>query len=69
MVGGTEQGENWISGAPFIDSVTMMSSYWLWRAVGGSLMLLSHILFAFNVWRMRPAAAADMRTETAGEPS
>ncbi len=69
MVGGTEQGESWISGAPFIESVKLMSSYWLWRAVGGSLMLLSQILFAFNVWQMRPAADADMRTESVGEPS
>ncbi|HET6420826.1 MAG TPA: cbb3-type cytochrome c oxidase subunit I, partial [Geobacteraceae bacterium] len=69
MVGGTQQGHSWISGAPFIESVKLMSSYWLLRAVGGSLMLLSQVLFAFNVWRMRPAAGADMRTETAGEPS
>jgi cytochrome c oxidase cbb3-type subunit 1 len=26
--------------------------YWLWRAVGGSLMFLGHLVFAFNVWTM-----------------
>ncbi len=58
MIGGTEQGENWISGAPFIDSVKVLSSYWLWRAIGGSLMLLSHLIFAYNVHAMGPQAAA-----------
>src|SRR5690606_7658729 len=38
MVGGTVQGLSWMSGSPFIDSVKAMASYWLWRAVGGTLM-------------------------------
>jgi cytochrome c oxidase cbb3-type subunit 1 len=54
MIGGTEQGEMWISGAPFVNSVRELSAYWLWRAVGGSLMLLSHLIFAYNVWEMKP---------------
>jgi cytochrome c oxidase cbb3-type subunit 1 len=58
MIGGTEQGEMWISGAPFIDSVKSMSAYWLWRAVGGSLMFSSHLVFAYNVWTMRPGERA-----------
>jgi cytochrome c oxidase cbb3-type subunit 1 len=61
MIGGTEQGELWIAGAPFIDSVRELSAYWLWRAVGGSLMLLSHLIFAYNVWKMKP------QPEEAGE--
>ncbi len=51
-VGGTIQGLDWIHGLPFIQSVADMQSYWVWRGVGGSLMLLSHIVFAWNVWRM-----------------
>ncbi len=54
MVGGTQQGLSWISGAPFMDSVRQMASFWLWRAVGGTLMYLSHLIFAYNIWRMRP---------------
>jgi cytochrome c oxidase cbb3-type subunit 1 len=54
MIGGTVQGASWISGAPFMDSVKQMSSYWLLRAVGGSLMFLAHVVFAYNVWSMRP---------------
>jgi cytochrome c oxidase cbb3-type subunit 1 len=51
-IGGTIQGLDWIQGLPFIQSVTDMQSYWVWRGVGGSLMFLSHIVFAWNVWRM-----------------
>ncbi len=51
-IGGTVQGLDWIHGLPFIQSVTDMAPFWLWRAVGGSLMFLSHLLFAWNVWQM-----------------
>jgi cytochrome c oxidase cbb3-type subunit 1 len=56
MVGGTERGLSWIHGAPFIDSVALMTPFWTGRMIGGSLMFLSHLLFGYNVWRMRPAA-------------
>ncbi|GAB3011636.1 cbb3-type cytochrome c oxidase subunit I [Niabella terrae] len=52
MYGSTLKGLLWIQGKPFIDSVTLMAPYWLWRAIGGSLMWLSHILFAYNVYKM-----------------
>lgn len=68
MIGGTEQGKSWISGAPFIESVKLMSSYWLWRAVGGSLMFLSHLLFAYNIWRMRPARLPGRSAAGTGKP-
>ena len=29
-----------------------------WRAVGGTLMFLSHLVFASNVWTMRPRVGA-----------
>lgn len=51
-IGGTVQGLDWIHGLPFIQSVADMAPFWLWRAVGGSLMFLSHLLFAWNVWQM-----------------
>jgi cytochrome c oxidase cbb3-type subunit I len=54
MVGGTLRGLSWIHGAPFIDSVVLMAPYWTGRVVGGTLMFLSHLIFAYNVWRMRP---------------
>lgn len=52
MVGGTLKGLLWMDGKPFIESVTMMAPYWLWRAIGGSLMWLSHLFFAYNFYRM-----------------
>lgn len=65
-VGGTIQGLDWEHGLPFIQSVVDMQSYWIWRGVGGSLMLLSHVVFAWNVWRMTfGAAAVSMRGGTA----
>lgn len=57
-IGGTLKGLSWMSGAPFIASVQAMESFWVGRAVGGSLMFLSHLVFATNLWRMRPADAA-----------
>jgi cytochrome c oxidase cbb3-type subunit 1 len=42
----------WLQGNPFIDTVTHMTPYWLWRAIGGSLMWLSHAFFAYNIYRM-----------------
>ncbi len=52
MAGGTLKGLSWIEGEPFIKSVVLMQPYWVWRAVGGSLMFLSHIMFAYNFYVM-----------------
>lgn len=52
MIGGTEKGMEWIDETPFIDTVTLMAPYWLWRAVGGSLMFLSHLVFGWNLYKM-----------------
>lgn len=52
MVGGTLKGMSWMDGEPFIESVIMMQPYWVWRAVGGSLMFLSHVVFAYNLYYM-----------------
>lgn len=52
MYGSTLRGLMWMEGKPFIDSVDLMAPYWLWRAIGGTLMWLSHILFAYNFYRM-----------------
>ncbi|WP_262245716.1 cbb3-type cytochrome c oxidase subunit I [Parapedobacter soli] len=52
MYGSTLKGLMWMDGKPFIESVTFMMPYWLWRAIGGSLMWLSHLFFAYNMYRM-----------------
>ncbi len=52
MYGSTMKGWMWVQGKPFIDGVVFMAPYWLWRAVGGSLMLISHFFFAYNIYRM-----------------
>jgi cytochrome c oxidase cbb3-type subunit 1 len=58
-IGGSLKGLSWMSGAPFIDSVRAMESFWVGRAVGGTLMFLSHLVFAGNLWHMRPARPAE----------
>jgi cytochrome c oxidase cbb3-type subunit 1 len=52
MIGGTLKGLMWMDGRQFIDSVSMMAPYWLWRAIGGTMMWISHLLFAFNFYNM-----------------
>lgn len=52
MAGGTLRGLSWIEGENFINSVILMQPYWVWRAIGGTLMLVSHLVFAFNFMKM-----------------
>ncbi|HLV40821.1 MAG TPA: cbb3-type cytochrome c oxidase subunit I [Brumimicrobium sp.] len=52
MYGATLRGLMWMDLKPFMDSVEMMAPYWLWRAIGGSLMWISHLLFAYNFYVM-----------------
>ena len=52
MYGSTIRGLMWMAGKPFIESVVFMAPYWLWRAIGGSLMWLSHVFFAYNIYKM-----------------
>ena len=57
-VGGTLQGIDWAQGDPFIASVGSAAPYWVARAVGGSMMFLAHLLFAYNVFIMTRAPGA-----------
>ena len=57
-VAGVLQGFDWVAGKPFIDSVAAAEPLWLWRSIGGSFMVASHLCFAWNVWQMRPGRAA-----------
>lgn len=65
MYGGTLRGMLWMGEAPFIESVKLMMPYWLWRAIGGTLMWVSHLFFAFNFYRMtRATQAQDLERAT-----
>jgi cytochrome c oxidase cbb3-type subunit 1 len=65
MYGSTLRGMLWMEKKPFIESVVFMAPYWLWRAIGGSLMWASHLFFAWNVYKMlAPSKVADIN-ETA----
>ena len=52
MYGSTLKGLMWIEGKPFMESVIFSAPYWLWRAVGGSLMWIAHLFFAYNIYKM-----------------
>ncbi len=52
MIGGTLKGLMWMDGKQFIDSVSLMTPYWLWRAIGGTMMWVSHLIFAYNFYQM-----------------
>lgn len=56
-IAGTIQGLTWAAGDPFIASVQAAQPLWLGRAIGGSMMFLSHLVFAYNVWKMTLAPA------------
>ncbi len=54
--GGHVQGESWVDGEPFMESVRKTLPYMVWRSVGGLLMLVSHVFFFIALWKMRPGA-------------
>ena len=52
MIGGTHTGQGWIEKRPFIEGVINMAPYWLWRAIGGTMMWVSHLIFGYNFYKM-----------------
>ncbi|MCS4301845.1 cbb3-type cytochrome c oxidase subunit I [Chryseobacterium sp. BIGb0232] len=52
MIGSTEKGILWMDKKPFLEGVIKMFPFWLWRAIGGTMMWISHIIFAYNFYRM-----------------
>ncbi len=55
-IAGILQGASWVAGESFIASVDAAAPMWMWRAIGGFMMVASHIVFVFNIWAMRPSA-------------
>ncbi len=53
---GIWQGFSWVAEESFIQSVEVAEPMWLWRSIGGFLMVGSHVVFAINLWAMRPRA-------------
>jgi len=68
-IAGVRQGLGWASGAAFIDSVTAIAPWYLLRAIGGSLMATSHVVFAWNLWCMRPQPMRVPSVATQGAPA
>ena len=53
-IAGILQGISWVAGEAFIESVHAAAPLWLWRTVGGLMMVASHIVFLVNLWQMQP---------------
>lgn len=53
-IAGVLQGASWVAGESFIASVDAAAPMWLWRTIGGFMMVFSHIVFLVNLWSMRP---------------
>lgn len=66
-IAGVLQGHSWVAGESFIKSIDAAAPLWLWRSIGGSMMVASHILFAINLWKMRIVQPADIATEVSEE--
>lgn len=52
MIGGTQTGQIWMAKNPFIQGTVNMGPYWLWRAIGGTMMWVSHLIFVYNFHKM-----------------
>ncbi|SFN41482.1 cytochrome c oxidase cbb3-type subunit 1 [Chryseobacterium oleae] len=52
MIGGTQTGLMWMKKKPFIDGVINMFPFWLWRAIGGTMMWMAHLIFGYNFYIM-----------------
>jgi len=59
-IGGAEQGQHWVDGKPFMDSVRVTQPHMVWRVVGGCLMAAAHLLSAVTIYCMRPGALLDI---------
>ena len=45
----------WLWNTAVLAGWVALGPYWRWRSVGGSLMFLGHVVFAYNLYMMRPA--------------
>ncbi len=50
-VAGLIQGENWMVGTPFIETVRSMNLYFFFRLAGGAMMVVGQCIFAYNIYR------------------
>jgi cytochrome c oxidase cbb3-type subunit 1 len=59
-VGGHIRGVSNLVGEPFMTGLRGMAPYWVWRSVGGAFMGLGNLVFAWNLWSMRPGAFVNL---------
>jgi len=50
-IAGVIQGFAWMDGTPFMETVQTVRTLVVFRAVGGSLMIIGQLFFAYNIWK------------------
>jgi cytochrome c oxidase cbb3-type subunit I len=51
-IAGLIQGQNWnVGGIPFIDTVRAMNTFFMFRMIGGAMMVVGQCIFAYNIYR------------------
>ncbi len=68
-IAGVLQGFSWVAGESFIASIDAAAPMWLWRTIGGFMMVASHVVFCFNLWSMRPEVEGQEEIVNDGELS
>lgn len=48
---GLIQGQNWFAGVPFLQTVRSLNSFFFARLVGGTMMVVGQLIFAYNIYR------------------
>ena len=66
---GLLQGISWASDRPFIESVIASAPWYAVRAVGGSMMMLGHVVLAWHLWQVRPQPHRLVEKAAAPEPA
>ncbi|NIO03546.1 MAG: hypothetical protein GTN74_02740, partial [Proteobacteria bacterium] len=49
---GLIQGQHWLAGGiRFLETTRVIHPYFAWRLMGGLLMWVGQVVFAYNIWR------------------
>jgi cbb3-type cytochrome oxidase subunit 1 len=67
---GLVQGQNWMTGGiPFLETVRAMNPYFFARLIGGALMVLGQLVFAYNIYRSVRVPALEQVRAPGGVPA
>jgi cytochrome c oxidase cbb3-type subunit 1 len=67
-IGGHAQGASWNAGRPFVEGLREVAPALVWRSVAGTFMVIGHVVFALNLWMMRPGAFVNLMAPPEAPP-